>query len=159
MKINEKSNDVYIVNSKIGSILIYTKSGICWKIELTRKFYRESGDNIFTNQIKDYLQKRRKKLTFPVEFSSGMFFTKIWTYLRENVEYGTIITYGKLAQLCGTSPRVVGFAMAANPLPIYIPCHRVVSKNGLGGFTSMDGKGSLEWKEYLIKLESLEGLF
>ncbi|MFN3691585.1 MAG: methylated-DNA--[protein]-cysteine S-methyltransferase, partial [Fervidobacterium sp.] len=135
MKIYEKSNDVYIVNSKIGSILIYTESGICRKIELTKDFYQESGDNIFTNQIKDYLQKKRKKLTFPVEFSSGMIFTKIWTYLRDHVEYGTIITYGKLAQLCDTSPRVVGFAMAANPLPIYIPCHRVISKNGIGGFT------------------------
>lgn len=157
MENDEKTNEMYIVNSKAGSILIYTNFGICYKIELTKRIYPEVGDNIFTRQIKEYLERKRKKLDFSVEFSTGTVFKRIWDYLRENVRYGTIITYGELARSCGTTPHVVGFAMASNPLPLYIPCHRVVSKSNIGGFTSKDGKGDIEWKSYLIKLESLEG--
>jgi methylated-DNA-[protein]-cysteine S-methyltransferase len=51
------------------------------------------------------------------------------------VRYGEVATYGEIAARVGTSPRAVGQAMARNPTPLVIPCHRIVSKNGLGGFT------------------------
>jgi methylated-DNA-[protein]-cysteine S-methyltransferase len=51
------------------------------------------------------------------------------------VGYGETATYGEIAAEVGTSPRAVGQAMARNTTPLVIPCHRIVSKNGLGGFT------------------------
>jgi methylated-DNA-[protein]-cysteine S-methyltransferase len=51
------------------------------------------------------------------------------------VGYGEVATYGEIAELVGTSPRAVGRAMARNPTPLVIPCHRIISKGGLGGFT------------------------
>ncbi len=61
---------------------------------------------------------------------------------------GETITYGQLARELGTSPRAVGRAVAANPWPIVIPCHRVVAKEGLGGFS-----WGLEVKGFLLALE------
>jgi methylated-DNA-[protein]-cysteine S-methyltransferase len=64
------------------------------------------------------------------------------------VGYGEVATYGEIAELVGTSPRAVGQAMARNPTPLVIPCHRIVSKNGLGGFTP-----PLEIKRDLLAME------
>jgi methylated-DNA-[protein]-cysteine S-methyltransferase len=64
------------------------------------------------------------------------------------VGYGETATYGEIAEAVGTSPRAVGQAMARNPTPLVIPCHRIVSKNGLGGFTP-----SVEIKRELLAME------
>jgi methylated-DNA-[protein]-cysteine S-methyltransferase len=58
------------------------------------------------------------------------------------------MTYGEIARLAGTGPRVVGQAMARNPTPLVIPCHRVVAAKGIGGFSP-----SIEIKEALLALE------
>jgi len=57
---------------------------------------------------------------------------QILRYLQENVPFGKIITYG---QLYPPSPRFAGQVLKRNPYPIVIPCHRVVSAGGIGGFT------------------------
>ena len=56
-----------------------------------------------------------------------------------DVGYGAVATYGEIAERVGTSPRAVGQAMARNPTPLVIPCHRIISKNGPGGFTPSPG--------------------
>jgi methylated-DNA-[protein]-cysteine S-methyltransferase len=66
----------------------------------------------------------------------------------QEVPYGSTATYGQIATLVGTSPRVVGRAMAHNPTPLVVPCHRIVAANGIGGFSP-----ALEIKELLIALE------
>jgi len=65
------------------------------------------------------------------------------------VGYGEIVTYGELAKRINTSPRVVGNAMSRNPLPIFIPCHRVVRVNDIGNY-SLGGK---ETKKWLLEFE------
>jgi methylated-DNA-[protein]-cysteine S-methyltransferase len=63
--------------------------------------------------------------------------------------YGQVATYGEIAAKAGTAPRAVGQAMARNPTPLVVPCHRIVSKNGLGGFTP-----PLQIKRDLLALEA-----
>jgi methylated-DNA-[protein]-cysteine S-methyltransferase len=65
-----------------------------------------------------------------------------------NVSYGATKTYGEIAEEVGTSPRVVGQAMARNPTPLVIPCHRIVAAQGIGGFSP-----SIEIKEALLAME------
>jgi O-6-methylguanine DNA methyltransferase len=62
---------------------------------------------------------------------------KVWAYLRE-IPMGEVQTYGQIARKIGSSPRAVGQACRRNPIPIFIPCHRVVSQNGMGGFLGKD---------------------
>ncbi|MGA1861694.1 MGMT family protein [Deferribacter thermophilus] len=79
-------------------------------------------------------------------------FLKIYKNLLD-VSYGKTITYGELAEKSGikNGARVVGSAMAKNNYPLIIPCHRVVAKNGLGGFYyGLDNKHKLiEWEKSL----------
>jgi len=60
------------------------------------------------------------------------------------IPYGETATYGEIAVRAGTGPRVVGQAMARNPTPLIIPCHRVMARDGLGGFSApLELKGAL----------------
>jgi len=61
---------------------------------------------------------------------------------------GETRTYGELAEAIGSAPRAVGSMLGANPVAIIIPCHRIVARNGLGGF-----HGGEAWKRYLLQHE------
>ena len=64
------------------------------------------------------------------------------------IPHGMTVTYGMLARDLQTSPRAVGNALSKNPAPIVIPCHRVIGKRGIGGFTS-----GVTIKKHLLQLE------
>jgi methylated-DNA-[protein]-cysteine S-methyltransferase len=72
--------------------------------------------------------------------------------LRASVPYGHTVTYGELSHLSGTDipARAIGGIMASNPIPIIVPCHRVLASNGLGGFS---GGSGLEAKRHLLTME------
>jgi methylated-DNA-[protein]-cysteine S-methyltransferase len=74
-------------------------------------------------------------------------YSRIYRVVRD-VPYGRTATYGEIAEMVSTSPRVVGQAMARNPTPLVIPCHRIVAANGIGGFSP-----SVEIKEALLAME------
>jgi methylated-DNA-[protein]-cysteine S-methyltransferase len=74
-------------------------------------------------------------------------YSRIYREVR-TVPYGTTKTYGEIAEKAGTAPRVVGQAMARNPTPLVIPCHRIVAAHGIGGFSP-----SIEIKEALLAME------
>jgi methylated-DNA-[protein]-cysteine S-methyltransferase len=74
---------------------------------------------------------------------------KVWQALCE-IPVGETRSYKDISAVAGGSARSVGGANAANPIPIFIPCHRVVATNGLGGYSGGDG---LETKLWLLELE------
>jgi O-6-methylguanine DNA methyltransferase len=75
----------------------------------------------------------------------------VWNELKK-IPRGQTKTYGEIAAAIGrpNAARAVGSACGANPLPLFIPCHRVVAKNGLGGFGS-----GLPWKKLLLNMEGI----
>ena len=76
---------------------------------------------------------------------------KVYEWLTKSVKRGKVISYGELARAIGTSPRAIGGAMKRNPYPIVVPCHRVVSKNGLGYYTPR-----LDEKLFLLEIEGVK---
>lgn len=72
------------------------------------------------------------------------------TAAMQAIPYGATRTYGELAKETGLLPNEVGQGCAANPIPVIIPCHRVLSATGLGGYS---GAGGVETKIALLKLE------
>ncbi len=75
---------------------------------------------------------------------------RILSTLKRDVPFGNVITYGELARITGTYPRVVGIAMRLNPFPVIIPCHRVIGRKGIGGYSM-----GIEIKKDLLKHEGI----
>lgn len=102
------------------------------------------------SQIIDYLRGRRKSFELPLSPSGSYFQKKVWRALLK-IKYGQKLTYGEVAGLTGNknAARAVGGACKRNPIPLIIPCHRVV---GSGGALTGFGAG-LDVKEKLLRLE------
>jgi methylated-DNA-[protein]-cysteine S-methyltransferase len=100
-------------------------------------------------QVQQYLSGRSADLSQlkPAFSPPGALYAEIYREV-SSIPYGETATYGEIAFRVGTGPRVVGQAMARNPVPLIIPCHRVVAKKGLGGFSP-----DLEIKVRLLSME------
>jgi methylated-DNA-[protein]-cysteine S-methyltransferase len=103
------------------------------------------------SQLREYFSGHRTEFTTPIEMDGTEFQIEAWTALR-NVPFGETISYGELANEIGrpNASRAVGAANHANPLPIIIPCHRVIGADkSLTGFG-----GGLETKVKLLNFEN-----
>lgn len=78
---------------------------------------------------------------------------RVWQALLA-IPVGRTRSYGAIAAEIGSSPRAVGQACGANPLPILIPCHRAVAKNGSGGFMHQREGAAMDYKHWLLAHES-----
>ncbi len=100
-------------------------------------------------QIEAFLEGNLIVFNLPISPAGSVFQRKVYKQL-SNICFGEVRTYGDIAKSIPSSPRAVGNACASNPLPIIIPCHRVLSKNSLGGYS---GPGGVETKRFLLDLE------
>jgi methylated-DNA-[protein]-cysteine S-methyltransferase len=101
-------------------------------------------------QLREYFAGKRNGFDLPLAPEGTAFQLSVWRQLQE-IPYGETISYGELARRVGNpkASRAVGSANGANPLPIVIPCHRVIAGDGtLGGFG-----GGLPTKQTLLALE------
>jgi methylated-DNA-[protein]-cysteine S-methyltransferase len=101
-------------------------------------------------QLREYFAGQRAEFDLPLAPEGTPFQRSVWRQLQE-IPYGETISYGELARRVGNpkASRAVGSANGANPLPIVIPCHRVIAGDGsLGGFG-----GGLPTKQTLLALE------
>jgi methylated-DNA-[protein]-cysteine S-methyltransferase len=108
-------------------------------------------------QLAEYFTGTRQDFTMRLNLTGAEFHRRVWQFLGE-IPYGETTTYGGIATALGTpgAARAVGMANARNPIPIIIPCHRVVGADG-----SLTGYGGgLPMKRYLLSLEASHvGLF
>jgi methylated-DNA-[protein]-cysteine S-methyltransferase len=104
-------------------------------------------------QIQQYFKNPNFSFSIPLVLSGTQLQQNIW-YALATIPVGTTITYGDFAKQITTGARVVGNACRRNPLPIIFPCHRVVAKNGLGGFCGQCEGESLTIKQQLLAFEA-----
>lgn len=104
-----------------------------------------------TQRIKRYFAGYLVKFPDTVDLDGISPFQRLVLDRIRCIPYGQTRSYGSLAQEVGVphGARAVGQALARNPVPLIIPCHRVVGRNGMGGFT-----GGLELKRFLLRLEA-----
>lgn len=105
-----------------------------------------------TRQIAEYLGGAREVFELALDWDGvDPTHRHVLETLCEIAPYGTAVTYGELGKRAGVEdPREVGVFMARNPLPLVVPCHRVVASDGLGGYG-----GGLELKRRLLELEGV----
>ena len=102
-------------------------------------------------QLEEYFDRQRSTFTLPLNPPGTEFQNRVWSQMAK-IPYGRTLSYGELAAALETSSRAVGQACARNPIPIIIPCHRVVARGGrLGGYS---GDGGRETKRALLNLEA-----
>lgn len=108
----------------------------------------------FVEQAKAYFLGQRVEFDLPLDLAgAGEFEAKVYHALRE-VGYGEVRSYGWLAAQVGAlgGARAVGAALAKNPVPLIVPCHRIIrADGGLGGFS---GPGGIKLKKWMLELEA-----
>ena len=114
---------------------------------------RKSKDKLKNEikQIQDYFGGKRKSFNMSVFLKGTKFQTKIWLEISK-LKFGETISYSELAKRAKSkrAARAAGSACGKNPVPIVIPCHRVLAKNSIGGFG-----GGIELKKKMLALENI----
>ncbi len=107
-----------------------------------------------SNELSLYFIDHQYQFSLPVDIQGTPFQKRVWQALR-NIPAGKTLTYGQLADKLNSSPRAIGNACRANPVPIIIPCHRVIGKNGLGGYDGQTSGRRLAIKKWLLNHEGI----
>lgn len=102
------------------------------------------------DQLDEYFAGRRTRFDLPLDPPGTPFQRRVWQALAR-IPFGQTRSYGALAAELGTAPRAVGGACGRNPIPVVIPCHRVLAAGRrLGGYSGLDGADT---KMFLLRLE------
>lgn len=148
---------VKMMDTKIGRISLIEEDNKIIEIRINKKV----EDDIIKKdtpvlketekQLKEYFEGKRKTFDVPLNPKGTNFMKKVWTAL-QNIPYGEVRTYQQIAEEVGSpkAARAVGMANHRNPIPIIIPCHRVIGSNGklVGYALGMDMKKSLlDWEK------------
>ena len=101
-------------------------------------------------QLEAYFDGELTRFDLPLDPQGTAFQKKLWMALK-TIPYGSTLTYGELASRIDSAPRAIGGACGRNPIPIIIPCHRVLAAGGrMGGYSGHEGTDT---KEFLLRLE------
>ncbi len=151
-----------VIDSPIGELRLVARGGAITQIEFTPfrdadgrpRGDRDDADPLLIEaaaQLRAYFAGDLKDFDLPVAPMGSTFQQAVWEQLRR-IAYGETASYGQIAARLGKSnaaSRAVGLANGANPIPIVIPCHRVIGANGtLTGYA-----GGIERKQTLLSLE------
>ena len=105
--------------------------------------------NEAARQLAAYFDGRLTRFDLPIHAAGSAFDQRVWAAMRA-IPFGETRTYGDLAHATDSAPRAVGGACGRNPIPIIVPCHRVLARGGLGGYS---GGAGLPTKTQLLALE------
>lgn len=158
----EKRNQNATIETPVGKLSISSTGGHVTGIGFVHSNHRLRGPSgIFLKQvasrIRRYMRKPESLADVPVKITGTSFQLAVWDALRK-IPPGEVMTYGDLADKLGSGARAVGNACRENPVPILIPCHRVVAANGLGGFAGQRHGKAIDRKHWLLVHEgALEG--
>jgi methylated-DNA-[protein]-cysteine S-methyltransferase len=152
---------IWIAGSDQGLLIVnFSDSQAEFTSVLTKLGFKEIIQNhkktaTFIQQITDYLAAERREFDLPIDWSLMSPFQGKALRATCDIPYGGVSTYGAIARQIGRphAARAVGRAEATNPMPLVIPCHRVLGSDGsLHGYS---GRGGLHTKAWLLQLEGV----
>jgi methylated-DNA-[protein]-cysteine S-methyltransferase len=140
--------------TKLGFISVIENEGYITNIAF-RKITKQKGTAQLLkvkNQIKQFLNKKIKKLTFKTKTVGSKKQLKVWNEIKK-VRYAKTVSYNFISKKTKIHPRHVGRICGQNRLLLFIPCHRVIRSDGLlGGFSAKHG---VDLKSKILKIERL----
>jgi methylated-DNA-[protein]-cysteine S-methyltransferase len=148
------------MDSPIGGLRLHADAGLLTAIDFDARPRRIKVVDVLLDeaerQLREYFAGERTTFDLPLASDGTEFQNKVWGELRR-IAFGETASYGEVARRLGYDPvvsRAVGAANGANPIPIIVPCHRVIGADGtLTGYA-----GGIERKKVLLALEQ-PGLF
>ncbi len=152
-----------VFDSPIGLLGVEANADAVLRISLRQAIREDHSGSAAANalcqetrrQVEAYLRGELETFDLPLEARGQDFQRRVWDLMSE-IPFGTTRTYGEMARRLGQpgASQAVGNACGANPIPLVIPCHRVVASGGrLGGFG-----GGLDMKRWLLSLEARQPL-
>ena len=149
-----------VIESPVGRLGIEMRGGALSRLAILSRRHRLSPPA--SEQAEAVLAALRAYFEDPVwapqlelALSGTPFQCRVWHQLR-SIPVGKIMTYGALAERLQSGARAVGNACRRNPVAIVVPCHRVVARDGLGGFAGDSGGRMLAVKRWLLAHEGVE---
>lgn len=142
------------LNSSFGLLTVFEEAGALAALEWGRAPEGEMTALLAEaiEQLEAYFDGRLRAFSLPLHDRGSTFQRRVWSRLRD-IGYGDVESYGSLAISLETSARALAQACAVNPLPIFVPCHRVIAARGcLGGYSGGDGPDT---KLALLRLEGV----
>ncbi len=142
------------LHSPLGPLTLTEAEGM-----ITRLEWRESHDPLTQllaeaiAQLQAYFDKRLTQFDLPLDWGSGLH--EKTRRAMAAIPFGDTRTYGDLARDLNTPAQAIGQSCGANPIPIIIPCHRILGRKSLGGFSA---PGGVETKVALLRHEGAAGL-
>lgn len=139
------------ISSPVGDLLLEEESGALVAVQWGGG-PAGNGSSLLSEaarQIDAYFARKLRDFDLPVRPAGSDFELRVWAAMQE-IPYGGTRSYGDLAAATKSAPRAVGRACGRNPIPIVIPCHRVLGKGWMGGYS---GQGGVETKRSLLTLE------
>lgn len=140
------------VHSPIGDLTISEEEGEIVSLDWGWSPFQEENEILLKTKflLDQYFDDENPTFDLPLNPHGTEFQKNVWKIMCE-IPYGKILTYSDISDRLNSHARAVGMACGANPIPIIIPCHRVIGKNGkLTGFSGGEG---IETKRYLLDLE------
>ncbi len=148
----------FVMHSPVGYLYIETCDDTVTGLEYNTR--KRPGHKPLTKQqskIKKHIQAyflNNTKFNLNLELNGTQFQKKVWAVLQK-IPAGKVKTYGDVAKQLNSSARAVGNACRANPIPLIVPCHRVVAKTGIGGFSGKTNGSSIDRKRWLLTHEGV----
>lgn len=142
------------VTTPIGPVTVFADDGAIVAIDWGWPPDGSATDDALLNracdQIEAYFNGELRQFDLPLNPQGTAFQRKVWSAIAA-IPFGQTRSYGELAHDLDSGPRAIGTACGRNPIPIVIPCHRVLGANGaLGGYSGHDG---IDTKRDLLRLE------
>lgn len=142
-------------NSPLGPLTVFAENGALIVIEAGAVPGANSDDPVLLEarrQLDDYFDGKRRDFDLPLAPEGTAHQKRVWDAMCK-IPYGETRTYGELAKDIGSVARAVGGACGANPIPIVVPCHRVLGAgDAIGGYSF---EGGADTKRQLLALEGV----
>lgn len=144
------------INTFIGRIVITETGGKISSLSWAKTSVTSMGSDLLKcakKQLEQYLKGERKIFDLPFNPKGNLNMRQIWSAISQ-IEWGKTMTYGEVGKNTKHSPRLIGRACSINPIPIFIPCHRILAAgHRIGGYS---GDGGIETKRKLLQLEGIK---
>jgi methylated-DNA-[protein]-cysteine S-methyltransferase len=135
------------IDSPLGKLTLTSAAGALTALDWNLADTYTDKDPVLeeaAHQLRQYFAGERTDFDLPMKPHGTAFQQRVWSAMLE-IPCGKTATYGGLARQLESAPRAIGGACGRNPLPIVIPCHRVVGGAGKGGYSGLGGLTTKDW--------------